>query len=103
MFNQIPQLFQDSFQNEQLQKNLIAPINDLFKKNPFIDGNYIKDVVLTTGTAKAVPHLLQRKYQGYFITKINANSAVWVSSSDRPELFVYLSCSANCTVDLWVF
>jgi hypothetical protein len=103
VISQIPLLQQSNFEIEQLQKNLALPLNDLFKKNPFLDGVYLKDISLTTGITNAIPHLLKRKYQGYFVTKLNANSVIWVSNSEKPDFFLKLSCSANCVVDLWVF
>lgn len=96
-------LQQANFEVEQLQKNIVQPLNNLFQKNPFLSGNLIKDVVVTSGPVKSVPHLLGKKYQGYFITKLNANAVVWVANQEQPEIFLNLSSSATCTVDLWVF
>ncbi len=103
MYKQIPMLQQDDYQVEQLQKNVVQPLNDLFKNNPFLDGFYLKDVSRSTGVTNPVPHRLQRKYQGYFFLKLNANSVIWVANQNQSEFFLNLSCSANCVVDLWVF
>lgn len=92
----------NDYRLDQLQKNIIGPLNNLFQ-NPFLDGRMISGVALTGSSATSIEHKLGRNYSGYFVTKINANSNVWVSSEADKNLFLKLSCSANCIVDLWVF
>ena len=84
----------------QLQDNVEQVINPVLNK-AIINGILIKDVVLTTGNIHKVSHKLSRKPLGYIVIKRNANSVVWDSAIDSKT--ISLNCSANVTIDLWVF
>lgn len=103
MFPAIGLLQQKEYELNQLQKNIIQPINNLFEKNVFIDGGFIQGVSLLSASTTSINHKLGRKYVGYFITKLNANSVIWVGADTETETYLKLNCSANCTVDIWVF
>ena len=82
-----------------------AAINDQFSelsKIPFINGVTINSVNLITGQTNTINTNLGRKPVGYFITSQSANSVIWndVFTSDSSMI---LRCSANVTVNLWVF
>lgn len=101
MFPQIPLLQLGEYKAEQVQKNVVQPLNTLLKI-PFLDGVLLQNVALTTSVT-SVQHKLNRSYQGYLITKLNANSVVWIDNSTDDSLYINLIASAACTVDLWVF
>lgn len=84
------QLVQDGIQNALSQ----------IQGSPFIGGNLLPGVVLASGSNNAVPHKLGRVPQVWVLCGQNANSTVWATSSDSTLL--NLSCSAACTVTLWV-
>lgn len=101
MFPQVPLLQLGDYKADQVQKNIVQPLNQLLKI-PLLDGTLLKDVALGT-TSTAVPHKLNRAYIGFIITKINANSVVWISNTSDPSTYINLQASAGVTVDIWVF
>lgn len=86
---------------QRLQDNLSNAIGPVLK-NLLIDGNLIKNIILVSGVSNLVPHLLGRKPLICFVVRKNATADVWESTASATEKFVSLSCSANCTVSLWV-
>lgn len=101
MFPQVPLLQLGDYKAEQVQKNIVQPLNQLLRI-PFIDGILIKDVSLGTTTV-GVQHKLNRQYTGYFITKLNANAVIWIDVATESDIYLKLKASATCVVDLWVF
>ena len=69
---------------------------------PILSGTLLKDISLSSSETQ-VSHKLSRAYQGFIITKINANENVWVSSETRANSFINLTASGAVTIDLWVF
>lgn len=99
---EVPLVQQEGFKNSQMQENLVQKIN-LLSKIPFLSGNLIQSVSLAVGDNK-IAHKLGRKYQGWFLTKINSGSVVYqVASSSDDNLYLTLNASALADVDLWVF
>ena len=72
---------------------------------PIIDGVLLRDIELTTGSVNKIEHKLGRKLIGWMIAGQNANAVVWDSQSNNttPNSTVDLNCSANVTINLWVF
>ena len=70
---------------------------------PMLDGNYLEDVSITSGTAKSVQHELGRSPRGYIVTKKSAESTIWDTESTTPERELVLNASASCVVSVWVF
>lgn len=68
-----------------------------------LDGILLKDVVLVNTKVNQIQTKLSRAYQGYIVTKLNANSVIWVANTEQPNLYVNLNCSTNCVADIWVF
>lgn len=95
--------FKDSDIN-RMQDNVVQGIDSLGQV-PLIDGVLIENVVLTTGITNHIPHKLQRPLIGWMITRMRANSIVWDSqdAAAQPAQILDLHCSANVTVDIWVF
>lgn len=80
-------------------------LNDQFgqiAKIPFINGLLIQGVALSSAGATSVNTGLGRSAQGYFVTSNSANSVIW-NADFSGTTSVSLSCSANTTVDIWVF
>lgn len=84
----------------QVQENIFQVFNGVIDKQ-VIDGVLIKDVALTTGSVTLVDHKLGRKPLGYIIVKRNANSVIWDTNTTARN--ISLNCSANVTVNLWIF
>lgn len=101
MFPSLPLLQLGEFKLDQMQKNVVGAINNI-NQVPFLNGNLLKDVSVSASQV-SIEHKLKRDYQGFFITKINANANVWISSDSEANLFIKLTASGNCTVDIWVF
>jgi hypothetical protein len=76
-----------------------------FAPNPFLKGNLVKDIVITSGVVKAVAHGLKDPVTGYIITKNSANAVIWQtqSANPNPKLLYYLNASATTTIDVWFF
>ena len=69
---------------------------------PILSGNQIDDISLTANTAKVINHLLQRLPQGWFIVDINANTAIWRTSSWTTTT-ITLESSADAIISIYVF
>jgi hypothetical protein len=69
------------------------------------DGVLLEAVSLSTGGTNAIEHKLNREPRGWIIVRKRANANVW--DSQDANVFktksLALECSANVTVDLWVF
>jgi predicted Zn-dependent protease with MMP-like domain len=70
-----------------------------------LNGVLLKQVELVTGQDNNVNHKLGREPQGYIIVRKRANSNIWDSQDTNKfkDLTLVLNCSANVTVDLWIF
>ena len=75
---------------------------ELFTR-PVVMGNLVTNVVLIAGSFVKVPHKLGAVYRGWSVVRKNANANVWEQAPTMPKQFIELNCSANVTVDLWVF
>ncbi len=84
----------------QIQDNVQQVISPIVDK-AILDGVYLKDVELTTGSIDIVGHKLGRQPLGYIVVKRNANSTIWDSATDKRTLS--LNCSANVTISIWIF
>lgn len=79
-------------------------VNDQFSqvsKIPFMDGNLLTNVSLTSGQQNSIEHKLGRAATGYFVTANNANSTIWQTSFT--DKVIVLFCSSNTTISIWVF
>lgn len=80
-------------------------INDQFSqvgKVPFMNGNQLDSITLTTGQANTIETKLSRKAVGYFIFSNSANAVIW-NDTFSSDINIILRCSANTTVTIWVF
>lgn len=71
--------------------------------NSIVNGRLMKNVQLTTGS-NSINHLLDRNYQGYFITGMHgAFIQIYDTPSPSPTKTIVLNASAPGSLDLWVF
>lgn len=96
-----------SSENQDLNKvqSNIEQFVKQFSLNPLLDGVLVKNIALTSSTTNVVSHKLGRKPIGFLVVRKRANSVVWDEQDDnkKPESTLLLNCSANVTIDLWVF
>lgn len=102
MLPQIPLLNTGDYKLDQIQKNIAQAVSNILKI-PYLNGSEIKNVSLLSSDVNSINHKLGRKYQGYFITSLNANSTVWISNTNESETTINLSCSADCSINIWVY
>lgn len=76
----------------------------IFSKE-ILDGQILGEIVLTGGVSTAVPHKLQRPYNGYIVIKQNAHGTTFDDKGPNSDVgnYIYINASATMTVDLWVF
>ena len=88
---------------DKLQTNIRTAISPLLSL-PFADGVHKTDVELGTSDT-LVNHGLGRNFVGYIVTKQNADTSVYVSttSNDFPDTQIILKAGATVTVDLFCF
>ena len=88
----------------KFQDNVAEKFSTL-EKNPIMNGVPVKQVALVAGSVNSINHKLGREPQGYYVTKKNGSSDIWDSqeSNKLKDLTLDLNCSANVTVDLWIF
>jgi hypothetical protein len=88
----------------RFQDNVSNSIHDL-ATTPIIQGNLLKNVVLVAGTTSIIEHKLGRNIEGWVVVGKSANSNIWdaQSSNAAPTLTLNLNCSADVTINLWVF
>lgn len=74
-------------------------------RTEILDGRLMKEVKLQTGSTNVIEHKLGRAIRGWVLTRKRANATVWDSqdSNTRQDKFLNLECSADVSVDLWVF
>lgn len=79
-------------------------LNDQFSqigKIPFINGNLIENVSLTSGQNNSIEHKLGRVAKGYFILTKDSQADIW--NGELTDKVIILLSSSNTVVDLWVF
>jgi hypothetical protein len=88
----------------KMQSNVSSFIEQ-FADAQILDGVLIRNIELVSGSVNKVKHKLGRKLIGWIVVRKNANSNVWDSQStnELQTKTINLECSANVTVDLWVF
>ena len=91
-----------SYDMDVIQRNTKEFVQQL-ENNIILDGVLLKDISLSSASATIIEHKLNREYQGWMITKIDANTNVWESSSTLPKSHLTLNCSTNCIVSIYIF
>lgn len=85
---------------DQVIEKLYTTLTALSKVE-IINGRIIASTIIISGRENAVPHKLGRVPQGYVVISKNADTNIWNATSD--DLNLYLHCSTNVFVVLWVF
>lgn len=78
---------------------------DPISKSPIVDGTLLRSVSLKTGSKNDIDHKLGRPPRGWIVVRQRADSRIW-DQQDKNTLSrntLRLFCSADVTVDLWVF
>lgn len=76
--------------------------------SPFIGGNVVQTILLTSGQDNLIPHRLGRIPQVWTLTDQNTNATVWSPPSTQLQgqtsnaNFINLRCSSTCTISFWV-
>ena len=81
---------------------ILSPLLNL----PLVKGSVLQSVALSSSASpNVINHKLGRNLQGWFLVRNRANAVVWDSqdSNSTPNLTLNLLCSADVTVDIYVF
>lgn len=87
---------------KHLQDAVAQVLNQVIKKQ-IIDGAFITDISIVSGTPYSLSHGLGINPRGWIIVKKNAESDIWQTDSATPTLTMILNASADVTISLWVF
>lgn len=87
---------------KHLQDAIAKIFNQILKKQ-IIDGAFIENISIVTGTPYNLSHGLEINPRGWIVVKKNAESDIWQTDSDTPTSTMILNSSANVTISLWVF
>lgn len=103
----ISQLMKIKTQDKDLM-SVQDSVDQLFQEiapNPFLKGNLVRNISITSGAVAAVAHGLKDPVTGYIVTKNSANAVIWdtQSANTSAQLLYYLNASANTTIDVWFF
>lgn len=69
---------------------------------PQLHGTLLLNINLVSGTPLSINTLLSRMQQGWIITDITADAAVWRTQPFNKTTLT-LQSSADCTISLWVY
>ena len=88
----------------RFQDNVEGAISTL-PDTEIIQGRIVKNVELLSASTVKVSHKLGRALLGWTIIRQRASSIVWdlQDANKTPNLTLDLKCSADVTVDIWVF
>jgi len=101
---QIARMRTENREINQLQDNIIGLMNPVLKTNPELFGNFLTGVALKTGQVNMVNTGLAGKLQGWVVIRKRAQSDIWDNQdTNNNQATLALRCSANVTVDLWVW
>lgn len=84
----------------RLQETL-RPITD----SSILDGVFLKDIDLASGTTTKVPHKMGRSIIGWIVVGKNAAQHVYDVNSGKADLdtYIHLTAGGTVTVNIWVF
>jgi hypothetical protein len=94
----------DNRELNKIQSN-VEQLIEPFLNSEVVNGVLLKDIVLDSSKTNLISHKLGRKPQGWIVIGKNANSVIWdsQSSNTKADKILELLCSANVTINLWVF
>lgn len=87
-----------------LSRNVVDFANQ-FYNIPILDGLLIPGIECLASTPTTINHGLGRPIRGYQIVYQNADARLWALDENQtlPSSTLVLNCSANVTINLWVF
>ena len=96
-------LYTDNAEVNRLQSHIKTTLNPLLQL-PISDGVMLTDQDIGT-TDTEINHGLGREYEGFIITRLNANSVIYESATvnNDKNLYILLKGSATATADIYVF
>jgi len=88
----------------RLQDNCQTTFESLTKVS-LLDGILIKDLALTASSTNEIEHKLDRNPIGWIVVRQGAQANIWdlQDANKSPSKSLSLACSADVTIDLWVF
>lgn len=88
----------------RMQDNVDQAISQL-PSTEILQGRLVKGVSLQSASTVKVSHKLNRPPLGWIVVRQRASAIIWDAqdSNSNPSLTLDLNCSADVTVDLWVF
>lgn len=90
-----------------LQANIEKALTPVMR-TPILDGVLLENVNLVSGAVNKVEHKLGRKVRGYLIVSNSTPASIYdylnnTAYDSQRDVYLSLSTSASCTVNLWVF
>lgn len=95
-------LFKDDNQPFQLLQTKWKAQLDPIISIPFLSGNQINNVSISSGSAAVINHLLGRQPQGYFLVDVPAQARIARIAPFNNKTLT-LSSDATIIVSLWVY
>ncbi len=88
----------------RVQDNIVQAIEPLIASK-VVDGILVQGVVLDSAKLNVIFHKLGRELMGWTVVGQDANAVVWDEQAANPlkSKTLRLQCSADVTVNLWVF
>lgn len=99
MINSIPQVQSDDRVQNQMQQNIVSPLNQLLK-NPIVQGNFLTKALVVG--VNSISHGLGRVMQGWIISDVNASVTIYRSAPMNASTLTLVS-SGTATVSIYVF
>lgn len=102
MIPHFKKVYSSDFEVNKLQSNAEEVLNAL-TTSPFVNGIFVTATIGTGDTV--IQHKLQRDYQGWVVTDIDASSTIYrsptVNNNKNRQLILIASATANVT--LYIF
>jgi hypothetical protein len=88
----------------RIQDNIVTVLNGITDKE-ILDGVRLINITLTSGVTNQINHSLGREPIGWIIIRKRTQSDIWDLQDDNvnKNRFLSLACSADVTIDLWIF
>ena len=91
----------DDDKTSRFQDNVEAALDQLTRL-PILDGVFIEDVSLVTGSINYIAHKLGRKPRMWIISRKNSNADIWETYNSTTNGLLALNSSSNVKISLWV-
>lgn len=89
---------------QQFQTNVLEVLSPI-EQNPISQGHFLNNMRLYSGMTNVVPTGLDAVLRGWIISRLSSNSIIWDSQNNNPTPAqnLWLNCSADCLVSIYVF